>query len=654
MRIAKKTWFFLILGGLAAVTVAYFEWNWLRVPLAHYVSARVGRPVSIDGDLHVELSRQPLVSAERVTVSNAAWSAEPLMARAQRVTLRIEPLSLLWGPVSLPEVMLVAPEVLLERSDDQHANWQFPGRSDLPVVGVLGIENGVVRFVHRAAGTDVTVNVESSAGADSGPTPVHFSGSGRLRNQRFTVEGDAASLLALESQEKPYALNVRAHAGDTSAHFDGTIVPARMDNVDGSLTLQGRDLSQLYPIIPVPFPWTPPYRLRGQLKHADEAWTYHGLAGNIGDSDIAGDFAVGRSGERVRVDADLVSKRLDYKDLGGLVGLPPADGVPALRTAAQNEEAAKRERSGRVLPAKPYDLERLRAIDAQVRFRGKRFMASSLPLDAMDAKLDLKDGVLRLQPLEFGIAGGHVASTVVLDARGKLIKTSGDVTARNVELKQILPAVRPPNGSAGKVGGRARFSATGNSIADMLASSNGEVALISRGGEASALAVVLTNLDLVRAVPLLLKGDENSPIRCVVADFVAENGTLTARTLVMDTEAEKITGEGSVDFGKERYDLTLKAQSKKPSIVALRGPILVDGSFKSPSVHPAVGPVAARVGTSVALGVALTPVAALLPLIDFGGSGDADCRALMQDAKENVEAQDAGPARGKPAARRPG
>jgi hypothetical protein len=299
--------------------------------------------------------------------------------------------------------------------------------------------------------------------------------------------------------------------------------------------------------------------------------------------------------------------------------------------------------SGRVLPTKPYDPERFRVVDAKVRFKGKRFMATDLPLDNLTATLDLQDGVLQLQPLDFGVAGGHVVSTLVLDARETVIRTNGDVTVRNVELTQILPALKPPKGSAGKVGGRARFAATGNSVAEMLASSNGEVALISRGGEASELAIVLTNLDLARAAQLLLKGDAKSPIRCVVADFLAENGNMTALTLVMDTEAEKILGEGNVNFATERYDLKLNAKSKRTSLLALRGPIILEGTFKSPQVHPAVGPIAARVATSVALGVAATPLATLLPLIDFGGAIDADCQGLMQDAKDNVQAQRVGP-----------
>jgi hypothetical protein len=247
----------------------------------------------------------------------------------------------------------------------------------------------------------------------------------------------------------------------------------------------------------------------------------------------------------------------------------------------------------------------------------------------MNATIELKDAVLKFQPLEFGVAGGQVTSTLTLDARADVIRTEGDVTVRNIELSQLTPELKPPNGSAGKVGGRARFTAKGNSVADMLGSSNGEVALISSGGDASKLAVVLTNLDLARATQLLLRGDTNSEIRCIVAHFVAEDGTMFARRLVCP-EVEKVVGEGSVDFARERYDS--RSMQSRSAPASLRCAARLSSRGRSVAAGPSGnGPVAARQERRWR-GCALTPMPPL-PLVDVGGNADADCGALIRRRK---------------------
>jgi uncharacterized protein involved in outer membrane biogenesis len=70
----------------------------------------------------------------------------------------------------------------------------------------------------------------------------------------------------------------------------------------------------------------------------------------------------------------------------------------------------------------------------------------------------------------------------------------------------------------------------------------------------------------------------------------------------------------------------------------LRGPIRIGGTFKNPTVHPEAGPLAARAGAAVALGVLVTPIASLLALVDLGGAKDSNCSALVEQAKENVAA----------------
>src|SRR3989442_12347882 len=153
MRIPKKAWISLAVVAVIAVAVALFEWNWLRGPLSSYMSARLGRPFAIDGDLRVELSAKPLLFADSVTVANAPWSAEPVMIRAQSVALRVDPMSLLHGPVSLSELTLVQPRVLLERGADGHGNWEFVGPQEIPRVDGLAIDDGVVRYVNPDTAT---------------------------------------------------------------------------------------------------------------------------------------------------------------------------------------------------------------------------------------------------------------------------------------------------------------------------------------------------------------------------------------------------------------------------------------------------------------------------------------------------------------------
>jgi hypothetical protein len=53
------------------------------------------------------------------------------------------------------------------------------------------------------------------------------------------MAGGGASLRALENGDRPYRLDIRARTGSTRAHFEGTVMPARIDNVRGTLELSG-------------------------------------------------------------------------------------------------------------------------------------------------------------------------------------------------------------------------------------------------------------------------------------------------------------------------------------------------------------------------------------------------------------------------------
>jgi uncharacterized protein involved in outer membrane biogenesis len=611
--------------AVLVVSAAFFPWRLLRAPLESYVANALEREVTI-GALDVDFGRITRLQLENVTVANAAWSADQPMARAERVVLFFSLGSLLRGEPDY--IQLAGPDVLLERNAAGDANWLFEGDAQRwPLLSAIDVDHGSVRYRDPSLKADVTVTLQTQAVEGEGSS-LRFVGRGTLRGEAFALDGRSGGLIALRRTGDPYQMTLNARSGKTELEFDGTIVPGNPENLRGTLQLRGPDLSKLYPLVPSPLPWTPPYSLKGELAHNKEMWIFRRFRGTVGDSDLAGNFQVDVSSRRPKTVADLTSTRFHYKDLGGLIGLPPASPM----TAEQQKEAARRSASDRLLPDNTFDMVKLREHDADVKFRGTAVRLGSTPIDNLRSHVKLQNGVMRLDPLDFGIGDGHVVSNVTLDVNRPVAVADAQVEVRGVELKRLYPKLASPNGTAGRFGGRARLRTQGNSIAAMAAALDGDAALLMRGGEASTLQLVLANLDLARAAALLLRGDETAEIRCAVAAVHAEKGIVKPDLFVIDTSAVVITGEGSVDLRNEKLDLELTAKSKQPSLLALRGPIVLDGTFLHPNAHPALGQVGMRVGAALGLG-ALSPPLALLPLIDFGGAEDVDCRAIVAQAR---------------------
>ena len=627
-------WALVAAGTIAAVALALvvvllvFPWNTLRDPLASYLSDRTGRKVVIAGDLTVKLAWHPWVDVRGIAIANAPWSDEPVMASAQRVGMRVEPLS--WFTrLRIPEMEIQAPRAIFERNVDGAGNWVMgDDATELPLIGRVSVGDARLRYRDPDPRLRLDVSGIALTATDrQGRESLIFSGDGILRGGRFTIAGEGEGLGTLREVDAPFSLVFSAKAGATQAWFDGEVVPASPENVRGFIKVRGQDMSQLYPLLPAPVPWTPPYEVKGDVVRLPDRWKVTGLAGKVGRSDVNGQVEILTDTPRRKLVADIVSNRLDYRDLGGFVGLPPGASAAA-RSPEQKAEAIKLARRDRVFSDDRFELDRLREYDAHFRFRGKAVRVDDVPMDNVEMNIVLEQGVLRYDPVKVGIADGTVTLVGSLDANGKTPRLDARLEGRNLDLARIYPELASPRGRAGRFGGFVKAKAQGSSIAGMARSADGEGALIMSGGEASALALLLTNLDLAGVVPLVIAGDRAAPLYCAVSAFSLSDGIVRPRVLVIDTSKVRIDGEGTVDLANEKYALVLQSKSKQFSVFALRGPIVIGGSLRDPTVAPSVAPIAARVGVAAGL-AALSPALAILPFIDLGNTPDVDCRRVL-------------------------
>lgn len=629
---AHPWWTALALLLLAIVVLALlWDWNWFKGVVESQVKAQTGRELHIDGDLDVDLGRVITVRADGLRFANADWAKIPTMASMDRLELQIEAFPLFAGNVRIPSIRLTRPDLRLETGPKGIGNWAFgndePPSDKPPRIQRLLIEAGQMRYVDAPAKTDIKLRV-ASVKAESGNSapPIGVDGGGRWAGNAFTLKGTAQSPLDLQSTDTPYKLDLRATAGATKAHASGGVVnPLQLRGFELNFALSGSNLADLYPLIGVALPLTPPYALDGRLGHHGNTWSYKKFTGKVGDSDLGGSASVILGGARPKLDAQLVSKRLDFDDLAGFIGgAPTSDGSEGTNAEAK-AIAAKAAASPRVLPDTPYELDKLRSMDADVTLKATRINAPSLPLDDMDAHLFLDDGVLRLDPLNFGVAGGDVRSTIRMNARESTIHTKADIVLDKLDLDQLLPDAKLTEGAVGKIGGHLVLDGDGNSIASMFGSADGSIALGMGKGQISNLLVELAGIDVYESLKYLIGKDKKVPLRCAFADFGVKRGLMTTRALAVDTTDTLIVGEGTINLADESMDLTLKPRPKDRTIFALRSPLKIGGTFKDASFRPDLLRVGLRGAIALALG-SIAPPAALLATIDLGdGPEQADC-----------------------------
>jgi hypothetical protein len=227
-----------------------------------------------------------------------------------------------------------------------------------------------------------------------------------------------------------------------------------------------------------------------------------------------------------------------------------------------------------------------------------------------------------------GMAGGRLAGLVRIDANSKPALVQARLEARMLQLNQLFPRIERTEGSLGKLNGRIDLTGRGNSGAQVLGSSSGSVALLMGRGQVSNILLEFMGLDGGEIIKFLASGDRNVTLRCAAAAFDVKQGLMTSRAILLDTTDTLVNGSGQISLANETLDLVLYPQPKDQSILSLRSPLRITGTFAKPAVGPDKAALAGRAGIALLLG-AINPLLALAATVETGPGKDADCERVL-------------------------
>lgn len=640
----------IALPVIAVIFILTFDWNKARPWLNAKVSEAIERPFAIRGNLNVEWeipARKmapgdrnlrdwipwPHLIANDIHVGNPAHMQQADMAAVKQFSFSLNPLGLLHHTIGIPVLRFDAPRVDLVRTDASHYNWVYK-KEEKESKWKLDLErivltDGVVRFVDAVTKADVTANVRTLA--NDPKYGVSFEVGGSYNGAPVTGGGKVGQVLSLKDQNTPYPVQADMRSGPSRIAIEGTVTsPAKLRAVDLQLQLAGRSMARLYNFTGITLPETPAFstsgRLRGELDREYGRWTYEDFKGKVGSSDIHGKLVYEGGKPRGKLSGNVASNKLVFEDLGPLVG---ADSNASKK--ARGVEAVQP--GGKVLPVEEFRTERWKAIDADVRYGANQIVREkTLPISKLSAHLIMKDGVITLAPLDFGVAGGTLRSTIRLDGSGKAgntIAATAKVSARHIQIKQLFPTIEQMQATVGQVNGDAQLSATGTSVAALLGSSNGEVKALVNQGTISKMLLEMAGLNVGNIVLTKLFGDKPVELNCLAADFDVKKGVMQSQVFVVDTKEAIINVSGNVNLANEGVDLTVKPETKALRLFTLRAPLYVRGTFSDPDVSVDKKTLALKAGGAAALATIAAPVAALLPLINTGPGENSDCAKLV-------------------------
>lgn len=619
--------------------------RFLKPHFERIVSGQTQRKVDVAGDFQLYLNPINIkFYAEGLTISNPEWATRKNLFESKVIDSNIATVPLIFGNRRVNWLNLINGNLDLEWDAAGKRNtWTMgdPNKPaeplEMPVIRRAFIAGTQIRYrapqIQFVADIDVDTVRATNTRLDN---EIRFSGGGSMRQRPFTLSGSLMSPNETVTGGRN-KLVLNAKAAGNSLDVSGTLPGAtEIEGADLKVQARGPNLASLFDFLGVAVPDTRTYRITSNLTKRGINWRFTAIRGTFGDSDVAGLMTISMPSNRLNIDADLRSRVLDIIDAGPWVGYDPR------RLDAMGGKGAIVNEGGRprVLPDAPLRADALKNFDAHVDYKVATVRMENFPISNIGLTLDLDRSLLKLSPLTFDIAGGHLASDIIINARNPAVVTDYDIRLSPTPMGKLLAKFgAEQSGTTGLLKARVQLVGTGDSVRKSLASSNGRIAIIMPAGTFWTRNIQLAELDIGTFVQKMFEDKLKEPVQinCGLIAFTVRNGIAAADPILIDTKKNVIGARGGFSFKTESLDFAIEADAKTFSLISAQSPIGVGGYFAAPKIDPISGELIARAGAGLGLAVLASPLAAILAFVDPGDAESTACGPVLSGARASAQ-----------------
>jgi uncharacterized protein involved in outer membrane biogenesis len=336
-----RTWALLAVALIACgLLIEMIPLGALRGPIETRLSESLGRPVTIDGDLHIDFGfdLEPELAAEEITLASPGTETGAPRGHVSRLFLNLKLLRLFSGVIDIDELEIEGGELVLEagasgRRDPRDTTTTDASGSREVELHVRHFHAENLRLVARnvTSGLETTVLIAwLDAQAPSTDQPIIVSARGEAKGVEFTVSGELGAMNEFWSPTQPYPIALTGSLGGLELGAEGSIErPAALDGLDITVSLDAPDLASISEEAGERFPELGPVAASARLIDRDGSTGIEDIEIAIGEPGdpleivVRGDFDDVPELDEIELDVQLRAR--DLSVLGALfdVDLPP-------------------------------------------------------------------------------------------------------------------------------------------------------------------------------------------------------------------------------------------------------------------------------------------------------------------------------------------
>ncbi|WBO24367.1 AsmA family protein [Sphingomonas abietis] len=586
--------------------------GWLDRPIAGWASHKLGHVVQFDSlDAHL-LSADPWFAVRHLTIYGPKWALGSRLAQVDALEAHLELRPLLWGEVRIPTLILEHPRLRLIRLRDGRNNWTMRGTSpSRPPFAVLAgtrtfrIKDGELSF----ADNNRDVRFTGTFSQDGRPSlPFALRGRGQVREGEFELAARGGPLHGA-SVRRPYPFVAHLADGRLSLDAKGTSgQPFDLVRYDLAIASRGPNLADLAYLFDLKTPNSAPFSLTTHAKANGPLVSFGDLTGRTGKSDFTGWIRSDQTTPRHKVTAHLRSSHWSREDVEAWLSPVP----PRAIARSTSGRLLVKPRGPWILSDEPFPVDQLRAVDSVSRIQIGSVDGYAVPLKAVKAEIALDHGRLAITKLSANVQGGTLSGNVRLDASraNPILQVKADVHA--IDLSRISTPASLRMG--GLLDLRIHMRGAGRSVHSAAAAASGGGAIRVTGGRLPRPAAFLLGGDALRAVGTFGRKNDPLSLDCARATFAGSGSKMNVEDFAIVTPEGFTAGQGWLDLATERFSLTLRGQPAHRRLFQVAMPVSLHGSLARPSASLLPARNAEKLGLKGKLGVALSPLAAILPL----------------------------------------